>query len=310
MKYKQWNELQISAFSLGTVQLGMAYGISNTTGKPDFEQALQMLNRAMELGVTHLDTSNDYGNSEQVIGQWLHSSCRTRHPLITTKVGHLSFACESQLEQQIRKQVEDSLNRLHLSQLPILMLHYYEEYAQQPQWMQRIFRRLKEEKLIVHSGISAYSHHDYRVIADSGFDAVQIPLNLFDWRRITDGSLDRLAQAGMAVFVRSAFLQGLVFLKSDQLEPQMSFCKPALSHFRELCDAFGMRPEELAVSFLLTLPQVTGLVLGCDTVAQVESNAALMDRAKALTNTQMETIRAAFEDRDPRVINPGCWQKP
>lgn len=310
MKYKQQGGMCLSAFSLGTVQLGMTYGISNTVGKPSTEQAFRMLDRAMELGVNHLDTSNDYGNSEQVIGQWLRANAQKPRPMITTKVGHLSFESEAKLEQQIRRQIEDSLKRLNLSQIPILMLHYFEEYAQQPQWMQRIFSRLKDEKLIVRSGISAYSYHDYGVLADAGFDAVQIPLNLFDWRRIIDGSLDRLAQAHMAVFVRSVFLQGLVFLEPQQVQDDMAFCRPVLTRFRTLCEMFGLKPEELAVSFLLTLPQVTGLVLGCDTIAQVEANAALIDRATTLTANQMEIIRAAFEKIDPRVLNPSCWHTP
>lgn len=307
MKYKEQRGLRTSFFSLGTVQLGLNYGISNTTGKPSTEQAFAMLDRAMELGVNNLDTSNDYGDSERTIGQWIRTREGKTKPMITTKVGHLQFESEAQLERQIREQVEGCLERLALSQIPILMLHYFEEYAEQPQWMQRIFQKLKDEKLIGYSGIAAYSRHDYGVMADSGFDTVQIPLNLFDWSRIKDGSLDKLAKANVAVFVRSAFLQGLVFRDPDHLEPEMEFCRPVLTRFRELCREFSLKPDELAVSFLLTLPQITGLVLGCDTMAQVESNAALIDRAVELDAKQMAMIEEAFVNTDPRVLNPSCW---
>ncbi|MCI8525940.1 MAG: aldo/keto reductase [Oscillospiraceae bacterium] len=305
MKYKEQQGMRVSVFSLGTVQLGMNYGIANTSGKPSHEQAFAMLDRAAELGVNHLDTSNDYGDSEQTIGQWLRT--REEKPQITTKVGHFAMESEAGLEQEIRGQVEGCLRRLSLPAIPVLMLHDFEEYARHPDWMRRIFRKLKDEKLIVRSGISAYSRHDYGVIAQSGFDCVQIPLNIFDWNRISDGSLDKLAQAGMAVFVRSAFLQGLVFRDPARLEPEMEFCRPTLEKFRALCEKYGLRPEELAVSFLLSLPQITGLVLGCETIAQVEANAALMDRTVELSQAQMQEIEAAFRDTDPKVLNPARW---
>ena len=307
MIYKEHQGMRISTFSLGTVQLGVNYGISNTSGKPTQEQAFAILDRAMELGVNHLDTANDYGDSERVIGQWMRTRAPEQRPMVTTKVGHLCFDSEAALEKDIRAQTEGCLERLNLQRIPVLMLHNFEEYAREPQWMQRIFQKLKDEKLIEKSGISAYSRHDYGVMAASGFDAVQIPLNIFDWGRIVDGSLAKLAQAGMTVFVRSAFLQGLVFRDPERLEPEMEFCRPVLEKFRALCQDYSLRPEELAVSFLLTLPEVTGLVLGCETAAQVEANAALMDRTVQLSKEQMDRIEAAFRDTDPRVLNPSCW---
>lgn len=307
MKYKEHQRMRISTFSLGTVQLGVPYGISNTSGKPTQEQAFSILNRAMELGVNHLDTSNDYGDSERVIGQWLRTRQPEARPMVTTKVGRLCFDSRLALERDIRSQVEGCLERLNLQRIPILMLHNFEEYARAPQWMQPIFRALKDEHLIEKSGISAYSRHDYGVMAASGFDAVQIPLNIFDWGRILDGSLRKLNEAGMAVFVRSAFLQGLVFRDPARLEPEMAFCRPTLEKFRALCKAYSLRPEELAVSFLLTLPEVTGLVLGCERVEQVEANAALMDSTVQLSEAQMRQIEETFRDTDPRVLNPSCW---
>ena len=307
MKYKESHGLQISAFSLGTVQLGLNYGISNTSGKPTTEQAFAILDRAMALGVNHLDTSNDYGDSERTVGSWLQTRAEDRRPLVTTKIGHLCLDSEAALEKDVRAQVEGCLERLGLTQIPVLMLHNFEEYAARPEWMQRIFRKLKDEHLIRMSGISAYSRHDYDVMAASGFDAVQIPLNIFDWGKLLDGSIQRLAAAGLAVFVRSAFLQGLVFRDPEKLEPEMAFCRTTLEKFRALCADFGLQPAELALSFLLTLPEVTGLVLGCETVAQVESNAALIDSTVRLTDAQMEAVRAAFQDTDPRVLNPSCW---
>ena len=49
MKYITAKEQKLSMFSLGTVQLGMNYGIGEDRAKPSEEKALALLDRAMEL---------------------------------------------------------------------------------------------------------------------------------------------------------------------------------------------------------------------------------------------------------------------
>ena len=61
-------------FVLGTVQLGLPYGIANVAGKPDREQAFAILSAAVTAGVSTLDTAHAYGTSEDVIGDWLRST--------------------------------------------------------------------------------------------------------------------------------------------------------------------------------------------------------------------------------------------
>lgn len=50
--------LDISRFSLGTVQLGVNYGLANTIGVPSQEKAFELLNTARQVGVNCLDTAN------------------------------------------------------------------------------------------------------------------------------------------------------------------------------------------------------------------------------------------------------------
>ena len=155
--------------------------------------------------------------------------------------------------------------------------------------------------------ISAYSRHDYGVIAESGFDATQIPLNVFDWSQIENGGLQKLADSGMMIFTRSVFLQGLVFHTPEDLDPRMDFCFPYLNRFIELYKEFELSPAALALSFVLSLPGVTQAVMGCDTADQVESNSKLFDQTVKLTDEQMNKLHDAFRGIDPRVINHGMW---
>lgn len=307
MKINHIKGVDISAVSLGTVQLGMNYGINNANGKPDQATAFKILDAAMDSGMNALDTAAGYGDSEIVIGHWLKQRTSGTMPFVMTKARKLDHTSFETLRESLYSQVMESKERLGLSQLPLLMLHNCEDYLTDKENIKLLFDQLKAEGHIRFSGISAYSHHDYGEIAASGFDAVQIPINIFDWGQIENGGLQKLHESGMMIFVRSVYLQGLVFQDPDKLSEQMSFCKDTLIKFRALCNKYKLSPAALALSYALSLPGVTSLVLGSETVAQVEDNVQLLAQTVDLSKQQMAEIRENFLNTDPHVLNPGTW---
>lgn len=307
MNYNEAKGVRISELSLGTVQLGVSYGINNQSGKPDRTQAFEILNTALDNGINALDTAAAYGDSEQVIGQWLQTVPEERHPFITTKLKTLDHSSLDALRKSVRAQLEHSMQQLGLDCIPLLMLHNFDEYDCDRENMRIVFDELKQAGKIRFSGISAYAHHDYRVIAASGFDAVQIPINIFDWRQIDNGGLDALRASGMMIFVRSVYLQGLVFQKPEQLDPRMEFARDTLVKFRRLCEKYSLAPAELALSFALSLPGVTSLVLGSETAEQVRQNVDLHSRTARLNAAQMEELHALFREVPGRLLNPSEW---
>ncbi|MCL6483634.1 MAG: aldo/keto reductase, partial [Janthinobacterium lividum] len=54
--------------ALGTVQFGLPYGITNSTGQVAQDEVIRILQRARGLGVDVLDTAAAYGQSEAVLG--------------------------------------------------------------------------------------------------------------------------------------------------------------------------------------------------------------------------------------------------
>lgn len=307
MKVNTGKGVEISALSLGTVQLGINYGINNDGGKPDRSVAMKILDCALAAGVNALDTATAYGDSEEIIGQWLKTVPMEKQPLITTKLKNLDHSSLENLRADVRRQLEGCKKRLGLQTIPVLMLHSFEEYDQDRENVRTVFEELKANGDIRFSGISAYAHHDYGTIAESGFDAVQIPLNIFDWRQIENGGLEKLRKSGMMIFVRSVYLQGLVFKDPAKLTPEMEFCRETLEKFRMLCGKYNMTPAQLAISFALSVPGVTSLVLGCEKVEQVEQNAQLLNSCVTLTDAQMQEIMALFKNTDDHVLNPGTW---
>ncbi len=307
MKYIDVRGLRLSRFSLGTVQLGLNYGIGNKTGKPNHEQAKRILDCALREGVNSLDTAAAYGDSEQIIGEWLKTNDDNRKTMVVTKPDNLDHSSLEALRSSVMKELVGSKERLGLDTIPLLMIHRFEDYAEDESNMLKVMNELKEAGDIDKWGISAYSHHDYFRLAQSGADAVQIPINVFDWAQINSGGIEALNKANMIVFARSVFLQGLVFQNPETMDQRMSFAFPAVRRFKEFCNEFNMEPALLAASFVLSLKGISCLVLGCETEAQVEANAKLIDKTVTLSDEQMKQLAEAFSDIDPRITNPGKW---
>ncbi len=309
MKYITAKGQSMSRFSLGTVQLGMKYGLGEDCEKPSMEKAFHILDRAMALGIDNLDTANNYGDSQAVIGRWMDERRRNgmNLPWVVTKIGPLKHGSFDILRDDMLFQTEGCCKELGADTLDCLMLHNFEDYEADPDDVRKIMEEMKVQGLYRYSALSAYSRHDYGMIAESGFDATQIPMNIFDWEQINSGGMAKLEKSGIMVFVRSVFLQGLVFKTTESLPAKMAFCMPYVEKFQQICKAFGLPPAVLALSFVLSVPGVTTTVLGCDNAQQLETNAKLIDQTVILSHEQMEILHDTFTGIDPRVVNPGCW---
>ena len=309
MKTVNIKGLNISALSLGTVQLGVSYGINNADGKPSQETANAILDAALAGGINTLDTAGAYGDSELVIGNWLKTVDPEKRPFIVTKAANLEHGSLDALRKDLFAKVKSSKERLGVEQLDMLMLHHFDDFMCDKDNVHKVMHELKDAGEVRFLGASAYSHHDYGEVADTGFDATQIPINLFDWCQIENGGLKKLEESGMMVFVRSVYLQGLVFQKPENLAPHMEFARPTLEKFQFLCNKYALDPATLALSYALSLPGITSLVLGSEKTEQVQQNVALMDQAVDLSAEQMAEIRELFLDTPQRVLFPSMWNQ-
>jgi len=114
MRYTEIAGRKVSAMSLGTVQLGMNYGIANREGKPDSEKSFSILSAALETGVSALDTARSYGDSEEVLGAFFRANPETRDKFfITTKLssGLPAGSSASDVEKALESSIETSLSK-------------------------------------------------------------------------------------------------------------------------------------------------------------------------------------------------------
>lgn len=313
MEYTYKKGLKISKMSLGTVQLGLDYGINNTIGMPSYRENQEILKTALKGGVNIFDTASDYGKSEEIIGGFLKNNTDPK-PIIVTKFtinkGTTKTLSPDDVERIIRNQVERSLQALNLREIPILLLHKENEMFDYGNSLPETLKKLKKEGLIKHIGVSLTSHKYIDFIANNDlYEAVQLPLNMMDTVLISQGGIERLKGTDKIIFIRSVFLQGLFFKEPDNLPPGiLQHAKSPLLKLRKLSDDTGLSIPRLAISFIRDLEGVTSLVLGCETTKQLAQNIELIN-SPPITNEIRAEIISMFSDVDPRLLKPWEWSK-
>ncbi|MBO4298838.1 MAG: aldo/keto reductase [Clostridia bacterium] len=273
--YANWGR-PFSQMSLGTVQLGLDYGIANEDGKPSLEQSHEVLKTAIEGGVTALDTAATYGSSEKVLGSYFRAFGGRDSVFITTKFSlNMPGAPGAQARDAVRRSLERSLENLGMDRVDCLMLHRAEDFDEQGDAVLRALSDLKSEGMIGCAGISIYHPESLeKPLQSDVFSMVQAPMSLFDHALKDSGRMETLRQRGMALIIRSVFLQGLFFLDPDGIsDPQLyGAAGEKLRMIRALADRENMTMAELAIAYIRDMPGVTSLVLGAEKPDQVRQN--------------------------------------
>ena len=139
---------------LGTVQLGLQYGIANKTGLPDEVMAIAIVHQAWENGIREFDTAQGYGMSETVLGQCLSELNIAQEAKIISKfdpaINHLDA-------DEMSKTLDQSLSRLRVDSLFGMMLHKEDILSLWDQGLQRILEGFISSGMIQHVGVSVYS---------------------------------------------------------------------------------------------------------------------------------------------------------
>lgn len=304
MNYTEVKGKKISAMSLGTVQLGMNYGIANDGGKPDEAKSHSMLRAALECGITSLDTARAYGDSEEVIGRFL-KTWEGELPFITTKVHKIQGESAAEVEKFIVSSVEDSLTRLGVNKVNAVMLHVTKDLYDHGQKAADAMASLVKRGYTDIVGASVYNSTEVEeMLKYDVYTTTQVPMSIFDQRLIASGTVDKLKERDYTVFVRSVFLQGLFFLDPDKIDDPIlvEHAAPKIRLLREIAAAEEMSVAELAIAFMRDTAGVTSLVLGADTPDQVLENMNYFGTHELSAST-MARIRSEFAEVDiPEIM--------
>jgi aryl-alcohol dehydrogenase-like predicted oxidoreductase len=300
-------DLGFSRLAIGTVQFGQPYGIANRTGQPSFAQVCDILACAVENGATTLDTAAAYGESESILGRALREIGAMDRVTIVSKVRHLKTMVQEQTQEKIERWIRDSvvssLQRLGVESLPVCLFHDTVDVAHM-----EVLLALKEEGLVQHVGVSVIRPEQIEmVLASSGVEAVQVPMNMLDQRVLRSGALGRAEAAGMAVFVRSIYLQGLLLMPVDQIMPELEQVVPARWVLQQIADGAGLTMAEMALRYGLSLPGVTSVLTGVETVEQMETNARIAAKGPLPLEVTRQIDEAVPDLSETIVPSPWLW---
>jgi aryl-alcohol dehydrogenase-like predicted oxidoreductase len=264
-----------SLLVLGTAQLGGAYGIANSSGAPSQDAAVAMVEAALEGGIDTFDTASGYGASEDVLGRALATLGVAEDVHVVTKVLAMApevVADESLARAAIEASLEHSRERLGLTTLSTVLFHREEDAAHLS-----ALAELRRAGWCQNIGVSVGNFPGLasELARTPEVDAVQVPLNVFDRRHLEGGTLAAAQHAGVTVYVRSVFLQGLVLMPEERIHPLLRDIIPTRRAVHALAAEAGLSPAEFAVRYVLAQPGDVRLVLGAETVEQVRANVAL-----------------------------------
>ncbi len=310
MEYTSVHNMKISRLSLGTVQLGLKYGIANSSGKPDYHKSSEILKIAVDYGINCFDTAPAYGDSERVIGSFLSTyRCSSGPAIIVTKLPAMNItgASEDQVYHTVKEHVLKSARCLQVDTIPVYLLHRASDITACGGFVIESLLKLKDEGLIGILGASVYTPEEVElVLKTQAMKAIQVPVNIFDHRLISTGLLSQLKQMSFIVFARSVFLQGLFFLDTDRLPPGLALAAKPLRRLHEFSREHEIGIAELSLKFVRDLPGITSIVVGAEEPGQVRNSINLSD-SSPLPPTLREELMSTFADMPLQLVNPSLW---
>lgn len=292
----------MSTLGLGTAQLGLPYGVSNSGGQPSEAEAAAILECALAAGIGIVDTAPAYGESEALIGRLLPAGGDVR---IVTKTAPLAGVEVSAADcETVRRSAERSLERLRRDRLDALLIHHGSDLGLPGG------ERLAEEAIALREagiaaciGVSVYDREEIDIARRLlPLDVVQFPLNVLDQRLLRDGTLAELREEGVEVHVRSAFLQGLLLMQPEQLPAHLSGASQPLRRYDEARRRAGLTPIEGALGFVRHIPDVDVALVGTNSVSELEECVAAM---RGRPRAEIDYAPLAIDD--PALIDPRRW---
>lgn len=274
--------------------MGLDYGINNSAGKPSREQSHEILAYAQEIGIPTLDTAEAYGNAIEVIGSYQQT-----HPpfQVISKFGHG--------DESLAEGVERSLKLLGMEYLHGYLYHKYEDLEGRPELIAEL-KALKAERKIDKVGVSIYTNDQFpAAIAAEHVDIIQLPFNLLDNWTLRGKWIAQAKAAGKEIHTRSVFLQGLFFMNPEELPAKLEPLRPALWQLHEFRQSAGFTVADLALNYVLSIPEIDGVLIGVDSVAQLKTNVAgIIEDFYEIWKQSIHDIKV----NAPELLNPVNWK--
>ena len=324
MKQREFGKTgrKVSEIGLGTWQLGTKWGSPFDQG-----EAIRVLEAAEQSGITFIDTADVYngGRSEEAIGEYI-----TAHPgqfYVTTKCGRRlkPHTAEMYTPDSIRGFIADSLRRLKLERLDMVLLHCppTSVFARDD-----IFAELEHQKQagnIADYGVSIEKVSEGLQAMEYDISAIEVIFNMFRLKPL-DALFPKAQEKGIGIIARVPLASGLltgkynegtVFGEKDHRtfnREGASFDKGetfsgvpydlGLECVEELKKLFGTDDlAPIAIRWILMHEAVSVVIPGASRAAQLKENIRAAE-LPALTEGQMQAVRELYNRKLRGMIHP------
>jgi aryl-alcohol dehydrogenase-like predicted oxidoreductase len=273
-------------------------GCNNFGGRIDLERTREVVDAALDAGITCFDTADIYGNrggSERFLGELLQG--RRERVVLATKFGNdmggLNGEGPGGSPAYVRRAIRASLDRLQTDHVDLYYYHRPDGVTPVGETLSAM-QELVEEGLVRAIGCSNFSAAQLaeadelaRASGRPGFVAVQNEYSLLE-RDAADDVLPLARELGIAFIPYFPLASGLLTGKYRRGEPRP---KGTRLEGREIDDATFDRIEaleafarergrsllELAIAALASQPGIPSVIAGATSAEQVRANAAAAD---------------------------------
>lgn len=315
MQYRQLgnSDLQVSEISLGS---WLTY-----SGGVERQQAEACVHKAFDMGINFIDTANVYGRgaAESFLGEVLQGIDRSSYILATKVYFPMSSTDQGLSADQIRKQIDASLQRLQMDYVDLYQCHRYDTNTPLEETMEALTTVVQQGKAR-YIGFSEWSPAQIRAALElpnvARFVSSQPQYSML-WRKPEAEVFPLCAENGIGQIVWSPLAQGILTGKYQpgQTPPQDSraandkmnaflgedfFNDRVLSAVQELkpiSARLGLSMPQLALAWVLRDRRVSSAIIGASRPAQVEDN------AKASGVTLSEDVLREID----RILEPALY---
>ncbi len=291
----------VSAIGFGAMSIGIADVY--TSSVQDDAAAVALIHRALELGITLIDTADVYGTSERMVGKALKG--KRNAVVLASKFGFVGEGIDGS-PKHVREACDASLERLGVDHIDLYYLHRVDPRVPIEDTVGAMADLVQQGK-VLHLGLSEASAATVRRANKvHPIAAVQTEYSLWS-RDPEDQLLPALRELGIALVAYSPLGRGFLagrFRALEDLAPNdwrrknprfegENFAKnlAVVDRVRDLAKEKGCTPAQLALAWILRRDDDVIPIPGTSSSARLEENAAAVN--VRLTAQEIERIERA-----------------
>ena len=259
----------------------LGYGAAHRRAMSE-EHAGRLLNAVLDAGINLIDTSDDYGNSEELIGKYISHRSSEFH--LATKCGSSSSG-HLWTKENVLSNLEQSLRRMKTGSVDIMQLHNPSVEECERGGLLEALQEMRRQGKVRWLGVSTTLPHLPTYLEWDVFDIFQIPYSALE--RDHEEWIGRVGEANAGVLARGGVAQGEPGAGTGAKDQWRTFESAGLDDLRN--------PGESRTSFLLrytlTHPHTHSIIVGTTNPDHVRENVEAVQEGPLAPDVYSEAKR-------------------